>query len=51
MVLLLFFARYLTRPLEQVADAMTEIIATNDLSRRVDVLYKDETGRLGHTFN
>jgi len=50
-ILLLFFARYLTRPLEQVADAMTEIIATNDLSRRVDVLYKDETGRLGHTFN
>ena len=51
MILLLLFARYLTRPLEQVADAMTEIIATNDLSRRVDVLYKDETGRLGHTFN
>ncbi len=51
LILLLFFARYLTRPLEQVADAMTEIIATNDLSRRVDVLYKDETGRLGHTFN
>lgn len=50
-ILLLFFARYLTRPLQQVVDAMTEIIATNDLSRRVDVLYKDETGRLGHTFN
>jgi class 3 adenylate cyclase/HAMP domain-containing protein len=50
-ILLLFFARYLTRPLQQVADAMTEIIATNDLSRRVEVLYKDETGRLGHTFN
>jgi class 3 adenylate cyclase/HAMP domain-containing protein len=50
-ILLLLFARYLTRPLQQVADAMTEIIATNDLSRRVEVLYKDETGRLGHTFN
>ena len=49
--LLLLFARYLTRPLQQVADAMTEIITTNDLSRRVEVLYKDETGRLGHTFN
>ena len=49
--LLFLFARYLTRPLQQVVDAMTEIIATNDLSRRVDVLYKDETGRLGHTFN
>jgi len=49
--LLFLFARYLTRPLQQVADAMTEIITTSDLSRRVDVLYKDETGRLGHTFN
>jgi adenylate cyclase len=49
--LLLLFSRYLTRPLKLVADAMTEIIATNDLSRRVEVLYKDETGRLGHTFN
>ena len=51
LILLLLFARYLTRPLQQVVDAMTEIIATNDLSRRVEVLYKDETGRLGHTFN
>jgi adenylate cyclase len=50
-VLLVLFARYLTRPLRQVADAMAEIIATNDLSRRVEVLYGDETGRLGHTFN
>jgi adenylate cyclase len=50
-LLLLFFARFLTMPLKQVADAMSEIIATNDLSRRVEVLYKDETGRLGHTFN
>ncbi len=49
--LLLVFSRFLTRPLKLVADAMTEIIATNDLSRRVEVLYKDETGRLGHTFN
>jgi class 3 adenylate cyclase/HAMP domain-containing protein len=50
-ILLFLFARYLTRPLKQVADAMAEIIATSDLSRRVEVLYKDETGRLGHTFN
>jgi len=49
--LLVMFARYLTRPLRQVAEAMADIIATNDLSRRVDVLYGDETGRLGHTFN
>ena len=50
-ILLFLFARYLTRPLQQVVDAMSDIIATSDLSRRVDVLYKDETGRLGHTFN
>jgi adenylate cyclase len=50
-LLLLVFAGYLTRPLRQVVDAMTDIISTGDLSRRVDVLYRDETGRLGHTFN
>jgi adenylate cyclase len=30
---------------------MREIISTSDLSKRVEVLYKDETGELGHTFN
>ena len=30
---------------------MRSIIATNDLSARVDLEYKDETGDLGHTFN
>jgi adenylate cyclase len=49
--LLLVFSRYLTRPLRQVVEAMEEIITTSDLSRRVEVLYKDEIGRLGHTFN
>ncbi len=51
LVLLLFFAAYLTRPLRAVADAMSQIITSGDLSREVDVLYNDETGRLGHTFN
>ena len=50
-ILLFLFARYLTRPLQQVVDAMSDIISKGDLSRRVEVLYKDETGRLGHTFN
>ena len=50
-VLLILLTRYLTRPLREIAEAMTEIVATNDLSRRVEVLYGDETGRLGHTFN
>jgi len=51
LVLLLVFAAYLTRPLREVADAMAEIITSGDLSRQVEVLYRDETGRLGHTFN
>lgn len=50
-LLLLVFAGRLTRPLRQVADAMQGIITTGDLSERVETLYRDETGRLGHTFN
>lgn len=51
LILLVLFAGYLTRPLRTVADAMAGIIENNDLSQRVDVLYKDETGKLAHTFN
>ena len=51
LVLLFLFAGYLTRPLRRMVDVMTGIIETNDLSKRVDVLYRDETGRLAHTFN
>ncbi len=50
-LLLLVFSYFLTRPLRNVVTAMREIIATNDLSKRVEVLYRDETGELGHTFN
>ena len=50
-VLLILFAAYLTNPLRQIVTAMTNIIKTNDLSSRVEVLYPDETGQLGHTFN
>jgi len=50
-VLLVLFAAYLTNPLRQIVSAMTNIIRTNDLSSRVDVVYNDETGQLGHTFN
>jgi adenylate cyclase len=49
--LLLVFSYLLTRPLKNVVGAMREIISTSDLSKRVEVLYKDETGELGHTFN
>ena len=50
-VLLIIFSRYITKPLEIMATTMTDIIKTQDLARRVEILYKDETGTLGHTFN
>ena len=50
-ILLLAFSSYLTKPLRNIVSAMEKIITTNDLSKRVEVLYRDETGRLGHTFN
>jgi adenylate cyclase len=49
--LMLLFARYLTQPLRTVAGTMREIIATNDLSKRVAVEYRDEIGGLAQTFN
>jgi adenylate cyclase len=51
LALLLVFSYLLTRPLKNVVGAMREIISTSNLSKRVEVLYKDETGELGHTFN
>jgi adenylate cyclase len=50
-VLLVLFSGSLTRPLRAVAAAMRGIIASEDLSQRVELLYRDETGDLGHTFN
>ncbi len=49
--LMLIFARYLTRPLTRVSGTMKEIMATNDLSKRVTVEYHDEIGGLAQTFN
>jgi len=51
LVLLIIFAGYLTRPLRNIVTAMTDIITTKDLSERVEILYKDEIGKLGYTFN
>ena len=51
LIILYLFIRYLTHPLGSIAAAMKEIIAANDLSKRVDLLYRDEIGDLGHTFN
>ena len=50
-LLLLLLSGYLTRPLQGLAAAMSQVIETGDLSRRVEPLFQDETGRLGHTFN
>ena len=49
--LMVLFASYLTRPLMRVGGTMREIIATNDLSKRVTVEYHDEIGGLAQTFN
>jgi class 3 adenylate cyclase len=51
LALLLLSGGRLTRPLQSLVSAMGGIIDTGDLSRRVDPMYQDETGRLGHTFN
>jgi class 3 adenylate cyclase len=34
-----------------VVSVMRQIMSTSDLSRRVEILYKDETGELGHSLN
>ena len=50
-VLLFFFARYLTGPLRRVVSTMREVITTSDLTSRVNVDYSDEIGEMSHTFN
>lgn len=49
--LLITFSSYLTKPLEDIVEAIKNIITTNDLSTKVTLQYKDETGKLGHFFN
>ena len=50
-LLLGFFISYLTSPLSRMILVIREIIKENDLSKRVPLLYRDEIGELGHTFN
>ena len=50
-LLLVVFANRITMPLTKIVTAMKKIISSNDLSRKVELLYHDETGELGHTFN
>lgn len=49
--LLGFFVNYLTFPLSRIVKVMREVIDENDLSKRVSLLYRDEIGELGNTFN
>ena len=50
-IMLAWLANILTKPLNNVIHTMKDIIADNDLSRRVTVEFNDETGELAHTFN
>ena len=50
-LILIIFARHLTNPLARVVSAMNGITSGGDLSSRVEVEYRDETGKLASTFN
>ncbi|MCD6122323.1 MAG: HAMP domain-containing protein, partial [Spirochaetales bacterium] len=50
-ILLFVISGFLTSPMKLVINAMRDIILKNDLSRRVPIVYADEIGELGHTFN
>jgi class 3 adenylate cyclase/HAMP domain-containing protein len=49
--LLLAFSYILISPLRRMVGTIKEIMATSDLSKKVEVGYRDELGELGHTFN
>ncbi|MDC7125040.1 MAG: adenylate/guanylate cyclase domain-containing protein [Spirochaetales bacterium] len=50
-ILLMILSSYITGPLTRVSSAMMGIVNENDLSRRVEIEYKDEIGQLANTFN
>jgi len=50
-LLLVFITNRFTNPLKRIVQAMNKIIETADLSSRVEVEYRDETGILAQTFN
>ncbi len=51
LILLFYFSFIMTQPLRMVVSVMRQIMSTSDLSKRVEILYKDETGELGHSLN
>ena len=50
-MMLIIFARHLTNPLGRVIKTMNSIISGADLGSRVEVEFRDETGKLASTFN
>ena len=50
-ILLIVFSSFITKPLQSIVDVIRDIIATSDLSQKVTLRYRDETGKLGHYFN
>jgi methyl-accepting chemotaxis protein len=50
-LMLMLFARHLTNPLGRVINTMNSIISGADLASRVEVEYRDETGKLASAFN
>jgi class 3 adenylate cyclase/HAMP domain-containing protein len=49
--LVVVFSSYITHSLKQIVNAMHDIVATGELSRRVEVRFADETGELATSFN
>jgi adenylate cyclase len=49
--MLLVLASYLTRPIRAMAGVIRGIMTDDDLSRRVEPMYRDEIGELASTFN
>jgi class 3 adenylate cyclase/HAMP domain-containing protein len=50
-LMLVFFVRRLTKPLGRIITTMNSVITGGDLAARVEVEYRDETGKLASTFN
>ena len=50
-IFLILITSHLTNPIARIVQAMNSIIETADLSSRVEVEYRDETGILAQTFN
>ena len=51
LVFLIIATGLVAKPLEGMVKAIEGIMETMDLKTRVPILYKDETGRLAHSFN